>query len=86
MGTGTPGGQPLAFYADLQMLWYLMSTPDPGRLLSTFTSREIPSKANGWQRYNARRWSNETYDRTFDAAQIELDPVKAVLDPLRGSG
>jgi len=64
------------FYADLQMLWYLMSTPDPGRLLSTFTSREIPSKANGWQRYNAPRWSNETYDRTFDAAQIELDPVK----------
>jgi len=64
------------FYADLQMLWYLMSTPDPGRLLSVFTSREVPSKANGWQRFNTPRWSNETYDRTFDAAQIELDPVK----------
>lgn len=58
------------------MLWYLMSTPDPGRLLSVFTSREVPSKANGWQRYNAPRWRNETYDRTFDSAQIELDPVK----------
>jgi peptide/nickel transport system substrate-binding protein len=25
---------------------------------------------------NAPRWRNEEYDRTFDAAQIELDPVK----------
>jgi peptide/nickel transport system substrate-binding protein len=64
------------FYADLQMIRYLMSTPDPGRLLSVFTSREVASKANKWQSYNVPRWRSEEYDRTFDAAQVELDPVK----------
>jgi peptide/nickel transport system substrate-binding protein len=64
------------FYADLQMLIYPMTTPDPGRLLSLFTSREAASKANQWQRVNAPRWRSDEYDRTVEAAQIELDPVK----------
>ena len=64
------------FYADLQMLWYVRGTPDPGGLLRSFTSREVPAKANGWQRFNAPRCRNEEYDRTFEGAQTELDPVK----------
>jgi peptide/nickel transport system substrate-binding protein len=34
---------------------------------------------------NAPRWRNEEYDRTFDAAQIELDPVKRAALLIRGN-
>ena len=34
------------------------------------------SKANKWSSRNLARWSNAEYDKTFAAAQVELDPVK----------
>jgi peptide/nickel transport system substrate-binding protein len=65
------------FYADIQM--YTVGTPsvpDPERFMQQFVSWEIASKDNKWQGLNATRWRNEDYDRTFRAAQGELDPVK----------
>jgi len=65
------------FYTDLQM--YTVGTPsvpDPERFMQQFVSWEIASKDNKWQGQNPSRWRNEEYDKTFRAAQGELDPVK----------
>jgi peptide/nickel transport system substrate-binding protein len=65
------------FYADIQM--YTIgspSVPDPERFMQQFVSWEIASKDNKWQGSNATRWRNDQYDKTFLAAQGELDPVK----------
>jgi len=40
------------FYADLQLMVYVMGPPDPERLMRVFTSWEIASKANNWQKFN----------------------------------
>jgi peptide/nickel transport system substrate-binding protein len=64
------------FSADLQLITYFQSAPDPERFMSLFTSDEIPSRENKWQRYNAPRWRNRTYDDLFAAARTEMDPVK----------
>jgi peptide/nickel transport system substrate-binding protein len=39
-------------------------------------SWEIASKANKWLGLNLDRWRNDEYDKTFRAAEVELDPVK----------
>ena len=44
--------------------------------MNQFTSWEAASKANKWQGRNITRWRNEEYDRTYTAADTELDPVK----------
>jgi peptide/nickel transport system substrate-binding protein len=65
------------FYADIQM--YTAGTPsipDPERFMQQFVSWEIASKDNKWQGSNPTRWRNEEYDKTFLAAQGELDPIK----------
>jgi peptide/nickel transport system substrate-binding protein len=65
------------FYADIQM--YTVGTPsvpDPEGFMQQFVSWEIASKDNKWQGRNPTRWRNEEYDKTFRAAQGELDPVK----------
>ena len=64
------------FYADLQMYNTTMTAPDPQYFMNQFTSWEVASKANKWQGRNVTRWRNEEYDRTYDAADVELDPVK----------
>jgi peptide/nickel transport system substrate-binding protein len=65
------------FYADIQMLTTgVGAPPDPEGLMRQFLSSEIAAKANKWQRSNATRWRNETYDNLFHAAEGELDPVK----------
>jgi peptide/nickel transport system substrate-binding protein len=64
------------FHADLQMYTISMGAPDPEGLLRQFTSAEIASRANKWQRRNVTRFQSEDYDRTFRAAEVELDPVK----------
>jgi len=64
------------FYADLQMYNTTMTAPDPQYFMNQFTSREASARANKWQGRNVTRWRNEEYDRTYDAADIELDPVK----------
>jgi peptide/nickel transport system substrate-binding protein len=64
------------FHADLQMYTLSMGAPDPEGMMRQFTSAEIASRANKWQRRNVTRYRNDEYDRTFRAAEVELDPVK----------
>jgi peptide/nickel transport system substrate-binding protein len=64
------------FYTDLQMYTITMPQPDPERFMNVFTSWEVSSKANKWQGRNITRWTNAEYDKTFRAAEGELDPVK----------
>ena len=64
------------FSADLQLITYFQSAPDPERFMSLFTSDEVPSKENNYQRYNAPRWRSRAYDELFAAARTEIDPVK----------
>ncbi len=64
------------FYSDLQMYNTTMPQPDPERFMNQFTSWEASSKENKWQGRNITRWKNDEYDRTYRAAESELDPVK----------
>ena len=64
------------FQADLQMYTITRGGPDPGRFMELFCSWLVASKANKWLGRNVTRWTNDEYDRTFRAAEIELDPVK----------
>jgi peptide/nickel transport system substrate-binding protein len=64
------------FYADLQMYNTTMGAPDPQYFMNQFVSWEVASRENKWQGRNVTRWRNEEYDRTYRAADGELDPVK----------
>ena len=64
------------FYTDIQMYTTTMTQPDPQRFMDQFTSWEVASKENKWQGRNITRWRNEEYDRTWKAAEAEMDPVK----------
>jgi peptide/nickel transport system substrate-binding protein len=64
------------FYADLQLVTYLLGQPDPERLMRVFTSGDVATKENKWQRFNVWRWRNDEYDRLYQSAQTEMDPVK----------
>jgi peptide/nickel transport system substrate-binding protein len=64
------------FYTDIQMYTTTMTQPDPEVFMMQFASWEIASKDNKWQGRNITRWRNEEYDKTFRAAESELDPVK----------
>jgi peptide/nickel transport system substrate-binding protein len=64
------------FWADMQMYTTTMTQPDPERFMDQYVSWELSSKANKWQGRNISRWRSDEYDRTFRAAEGELDPVK----------
>ena len=64
------------FQADLQMFTSTRGGPDPGRFMEQFCSWLVASKANKWLGRNITRWRSDEYDRTFRAAEVELDPVK----------
>jgi peptide/nickel transport system substrate-binding protein len=64
------------FWADIQMYTTTMTQPDPERFMDQYTSWEVSSKANKWQGRNISRWQSAEYDKTFRAAEGELDPVK----------
>jgi peptide/nickel transport system substrate-binding protein len=66
----------LHFYTDLQMYTTTMTQPDPQRFMDQFTSWEVASKENKWSGRNPTRWRNEEFDRTWKAAEAEMDPVK----------
>jgi len=66
----------LHFYTDIQMYNTTMTQPDPQRFMDQFTSWEVSSKENKWSGRNPTRWRNEEYDRTWKAAETEMDPVK----------
>jgi peptide/nickel transport system substrate-binding protein len=64
------------FATDIQMYTTTMTQPDPQRFMDQFTSWEVSSKDNKWQGRNVTRWKSEEYDRTWKAAEAEMDPVK----------
>jgi len=64
------------FYADMQMFTTNLTAPDPGFFMRQFLSSEVASKDNKWQGRNITRWRNDAYDKAFQAAEGELDPVK----------
>jgi peptide/nickel transport system substrate-binding protein len=64
------------FYSDVQMYTTTMTQPDPELFMNQFVSWEAASKDNKWQGRNITRWRSEDYDRTYRAAEGELDPVK----------
>src|SRR3989449_1423590 len=64
------------FSTDIQMYTTTMTQPDPQRFMDQFASWEIAAKANQWQGRNVVRWRNDEYDRTWKAAEAEMDPVK----------
>jgi peptide/nickel transport system substrate-binding protein len=63
-------------YTDIQMFTNTQPAPDPGFFMQQFLSRECATKENKWQGRNYHRFRNEEYDKTFDASEVELDPVK----------
>jgi peptide/nickel transport system substrate-binding protein len=64
------------FWADIEMYTTTMTQPDPQTFMEQFTTGQISQKANKWASRNLVRWSNAEYDATFQAAQVEFDPVK----------
>ncbi|HEY7085234.1 MAG TPA: peptide ABC transporter substrate-binding protein [Hyphomicrobiaceae bacterium] len=64
------------FYCDIQMYTTTMTQPDAEIFMNQFTSWEAATKENKWQGRNITRWTSEEYDKTFRAAEGELDPVK----------
>jgi peptide/nickel transport system substrate-binding protein len=64
------------FSTDLQMFTTTMTQPDPQRFMDQFVSWEVSAKENKWAGRNPTRWRNEEYDRTWKAAEAEMDPVK----------
>ena len=64
------------FYADVQMYTTTMNQPDPERFMDQYLSKELSSKLNKWQGRNIVRYRNPEYDKTYELAETELDPVK----------
>ena len=67
------------FGTDLQMYTTTMTQPDPQRFMDQFCSWEVATKENKWQGRNPTRWKNEEYDKTWRAAEAEMDPVKRAV-------
>ena len=44
--------------------------------MNQYVKDEISSKANKWQGRNICRWHSDEYDKTYAAAEGEIDPVK----------
>jgi peptide/nickel transport system substrate-binding protein len=63
------------FYADLQMLATTTGSPDPQAELQRFVTSQMAQQANHWSGRNVVRWSNAEYDRLWEQAAAELDPV-----------
>jgi peptide/nickel transport system substrate-binding protein len=64
------------FYADMQMYQVTQGRPDPQRHLQRFVTWELASKANKWLGINLTRWQSEDFDKSFKAAEFELDATK----------
>ena len=63
-------------YVDMQMFTTTMPQPDPEKFMNQYLSTEFASKDNKWLGRNSTRYSNPEYDKTYLAAQSEMDPVK----------
>ena len=66
------------FYADIQMYTTGPVLRDPQSWMLCFKGSEVAQKSNKWQGRNVVRWRNADYDKTFDQASAEVDPIKRV--------
>jgi len=64
------------FYCDVQMYTTTMTQPDAELFMNQFVSWEVASRDNKWQGRNITRWRSEEYDKTYRAAEGELDPLR----------
>ncbi len=64
------------FFCDIQMYTTTMTQPDPELFMDQFTSWQFSTKENKWQGRNITRVRSDEYDKTYRAAEGELDPVK----------
>jgi len=64
------------FYCDVQMYTTTMTQPDAELFMNQFVSWEVAGRDNKWQGRNITRWRSEEYDKTYRAAEGELDPVR----------
>ncbi len=64
------------FYADMQMYTTGPGSPDPQAFMEKWTSWQVAQKANKWAGRNIERYQNPEYDRLWNQARTELDPVK----------
>lgn len=64
------------FYADIEMLTFSSTEADPLRWMNQYVSWEAASKENKWQGRNISRYKSEKADALYNAANVELDPVK----------
>ncbi|WP_088282703.1 peptide ABC transporter substrate-binding protein [Ideonella sp. A 288] len=64
------------FWCDMQMYTTTMTQPDPERFMDQYLAKEASTKANKWLGRNITRWSSDEYEKTYVAAESELDPVK----------
>jgi peptide/nickel transport system substrate-binding protein len=67
------------FHADLQMFTTSPGSPDPQAHMTQFVSWEVARKANNWAGQNVVRWVNAEYDRLWNQAAMELEPVKRAM-------
>ena len=71
------------FYADIQMYTTTMTQPDPELFMDQFCSWQAATKENKWQGRNITRLRSDDYDKTYRAAEGELDPVKRAAQFMR---
>lgn len=58
------------------MLFTNQGWPDPQRFMEQFPSWRVATKENKWSGPNKTRWRSAEYDRLWQAADTEMDPVK----------
>ena len=61
------------FYADVQMYADGSTGPDPEGYFGTWTSAQIPGRANSFRGENVQRFHSEEYDRLFEELQETVD-------------
>lgn len=64
------------FQADLELYTTGPDSPDLQAYLDSWTSAQVPNKANGWSTSNLGRYRNPAYDALLTAARTEVDPAR----------
>ena len=64
------------FYADMEEYGNSSTTPDPADWMTQYYGPQAAQKENKWSGANRARFQSAEFDALFDAAAVELDPVK----------
>ena len=71
------------FYADLQMYNVGPTAPDPGVVHARLSHQRGGQQGQQVAGAQPTRWRNEDYDRLYESAETELDPVKRAATFIR---